>query len=119
MMKKNLVYLLIILIFNSLSAQKIVKLEKTEFWIYGTALGLFVGPVQSASRSLMIKITPENTYTEMFGFYSFSGKATAFLGPAALAAVTLAFNSQRFGMFTIVLFFLCGLLILVTIRTDH
>ena len=35
MMKKNLVYLLIILIFNSLSAQKIVKLEKTQFWIYG------------------------------------------------------------------------------------
>ena len=35
MMKKNLVYLLITLIFNSLSAQKIVKLEKTKFWIYG------------------------------------------------------------------------------------
>lgn len=35
MMQKNLVYLLIILIFNSLSSQKIEKLDKTQFWIYG------------------------------------------------------------------------------------
>jgi UMF1 family MFS transporter len=78
------------------------------FWCIGVLLTLFVGPVQAASRSLMVRITPEHKSTEMFGLYAFSGRITAFVGPWLLGMATLAFQSQRVGMATIVLFFIVG-----------
>ena len=86
--------------------------SKTLFWVFGVPLGLFVGPAQSASRSMMARLAPEEMRTEFFGLYALSGKATAFLGPAILAIVTDAFQSQRAGMATIVAFFLVGLVML-------
>jgi len=83
--------------------------DKMFFWIILLGMGLFVGPVQSASRSLMARLTPINARTEMFGLYAFSGKATAFLGPAILSWVTAMFSSQRAGMATIFIFMGVGL----------
>ena len=57
-------------------------------------------------------MAPADMRTEMCGLYALSGKATAFLGPALLAWVTVAFDSQRAGMATILVFFLVGLVIL-------
>ena len=88
----------------------------TWFWGLGIALGLFVGPAQSASRSLMARLAPEAIRTEMFGLYAFSGKATGFLGPVALAVVTTTFDSQRVGMGVVILFFVVGLLLLLRVR---
>jgi len=89
--------------------------DKTMFWIFGVPLGLFVGPAQSASRSLMAHIAPAELRTEMFGLYAFSGKATAFIGPALLALATDMFQSQRAGMATILIFFLAGGLLLLPV----
>ena len=86
------------------------------FWGLGILLGIFVGPAQSASRSLMARLAPEAIRTEMFGLYAFSGKATGFLGPIVLAAVTTAFDSQRVGMGVIIVFFIVGLLLLLRVR---
>lgn len=82
---------------------------KTMFWIFGLPLGFFVGPTQSASRSLMARMAPSNMRTEMFGLFALSGKATAFLGPALLGWITMATGSQRWGMATILAFFAVGL----------
>ena len=89
--------------------------DKMLFWIFGVPLGLFVGPAQSASRSLMAHIAPTELRTEMFGLYAFSGKATAFVGPALLALATDMFQSQRAGMATILIFFLAGGFLLLPI----
>ena len=88
---------------------------KTLFWVFGLPLGLFVGPAQSASRSMMAHMAPVDVRTEMFGLYALSGKATAFLGPALLAWATEAFASQRAGMATIVVFFGLGLVLLLRV----
>jgi len=85
---------------------------KTLFWVFGVPLGLFVGPAQAASRSMMARLAPAELRTEFFGLYALSGKATAFLGPALVALVTDMFQSQRAGMATIVVFFLIGVLLL-------
>ena len=53
---------------------------------------------------------PQELQTEMFGLYAFSGKATAFLGPAVLAFTTDLFASQRAGMATILIFLLLAAL---------
>lgn len=96
----------------ALGAAVLVVQSKTLFWVFGLPLGIFVGPAQAASRSMMVRLAPENIRAEMFGLYALSGKATAFLGPALLAWVTAATGSQRAGMATILVFFIVGLILL-------
>ena len=84
--------------------------SKWPFWICSLLLSLFVGPTQSASRSLMTHlISKQKTATEMFGLYALSGRVTAFLGPWILGSTTLLFNSQRIGMTTVLIFFVASL----------
>ncbi len=78
----------------------------------GCVLGLFVGPAQAASRSLMARLAPAQVRTELFGLYALSGKATAWIGPPLAGGVTLWADSHRAGMATILAFFLVGLILL-------
>lgn len=89
---------------------------KTLFWIGGLALGIFVGPCQAASRSLMARLAPPEERAEMFGLLALSGKATAFLGPAILGWVTAMTSSQRAGMATILVFWILGLAFITRVR---
>jgi UMF1 family MFS transporter len=86
------------------------------FWLFGLPLGLFLGPAQSASRSLMARLAPDDMRAEMFGLYALSGKATAFLGPAVFGLVTAATGSQRLGMATIIVFLAVGGGLLLLVR---
>ena len=83
-------------------------------WVAGIGIGIFAGPNQSASRSLMGRFVPNRRQSEFFGFYAFSGKATAFLGPLLLGLLSEAY-SQRVGVSVIVLFFLAGGALLWTV----
>ncbi len=87
--------------------------SRTLVWLFGGALGLFVGPAQAASRTYLARLAPPDTRTELFGLYALSGKATAFLGPWSVAMVTAATDSQRLGMTMILVFFLAGGLLLL------
>ena len=77
------------------------------FWVAGCGIGFFLGPNQSASRSLMARFVPKQHESEFFGFFAFSGKATAFLGPLLLGLLADAYN-QRVGVASVVLFFIVG-----------
>lgn len=91
--------------------------DKYIFWFFALALCLFVGPVQSASRTLMARlITQREISTELFGLFSLSGRITAFMGPWLLGYMTMAFGSQRIGMATILVFFVIGMLLLAPVR---
>lgn len=92
--------------------------DKTWFWVIGMALGTFMGPTQAASRSFMARLAPEDQRAEMFGLFALSGKATNFAGPLLLGWATLAFDSQRAGMATIVVFLVVGFALLLTVRED-
>lgn len=89
--------------------------DKTTFLMLGAALGIFFGPAQAASRSLMARLVPQGKETEMFGLYALSGKATTFLGPLIFGLATAAFDSARAGMATILVFFLVGAAVLSTV----
>lgn len=90
--------------------------DKTVFIALALGLGIFVGPAQAASRSLMARLSPNELETEMFGLYAFSGKSVAFLGPIFFGLATEAFDSQRAGMAVIILFFVAGGMVLATVR---
>ncbi|MGH9260813.1 MAG: MFS transporter, partial [Acidimicrobiales bacterium] len=90
--------------------------DRTALWVAGVLLGLFVGPNQSASRSLMGRLVPERRHAEFFGFFAFSGTATSFLGPLLLGAVTASFHSQRAGVATVMAFFVIGGVLLAMVN---
>jgi UMF1 family MFS transporter len=78
------------------------------FWIAGGLLGIFVGPTQAASRSLMGRMAPPELRTEMFGLFALSGKVTAYVGPFLLGTVTWWTGSQRLGIATVLVSFVIG-----------
>jgi UMF1 family MFS transporter len=89
--------------------------DKAVFWALALALGIFMGPAQSASRSLMAALAPPAEVSAHFGLFALSGRITGFLGPAALALVTAATGSQRAGMATVLVFLALGAAILTTV----
>jgi len=90
--------------------------SKFLFWVSGILVGLFAGPNQSASRSLMGRISPPNKVNEFYGFFAFSGKLTSFLGPMLLGIFTKYFDSQRYGVATVFVFFFVGFLLIQGVK---
>lgn len=112
--KKTIMVSLIGLTFASLIA--VVTTSTTMFWVSGILVGLLVGPNQSASRSLMGRFVPDDKETEFYGFFAFSGKATAFLGPFFLGRLTEWFDSQRAGVAIVLVFFVIGAILLTRVN---
>jgi len=98
------------------SIAAVAATELVWLWVGGIGIGIFVGPAQSASRSLIAKLSPTDEHAVYFGLFSLSGKATAFLGPAIVAFVTAASGSQRIGFAAITPFFVIGLLVLWAVK---
>src|SRR5699024_9912951 len=90
--------------------------DKTLFWVCAVPLGIFFGPAQAASRSLMARMAPPALQTEMFGLFALSGKITAFLGPALVASATAIFASQRAGMATVLILLVVGFVLMLGVR---
>src|SRR5690606_28907536 len=84
-------------------------------WVAGILIGIFTGPNQSASRSLMGRFVPKAVENEFFGFFAFSGKLTAFVGPFLLGILTDATGSQRVGVSIVLVLFVLGLALLMTV----
>lgn len=87
--------------------------SKTLFFGIGVVAGACMGGSQSASRSLMALLTPEDREAEFFGFYDgFCGKASAVIGTFVFGALSWATGSQRVAVLTVGLFFVAGLSLL-------
>lgn len=87
----------------------------TWFWVAGLTLGVFVGPVQAASRTYMARVAPDHLKNQMFGLLALSGKVTAFIGPFLVGWLTYFAGSQRIGMSVIVVLFLLGFVLLLRV----
>jgi UMF1 family MFS transporter len=85
------------------------------FWVAGILTGIFFGPNQAASRSLMGRFVPPHAENEFFGFFAFSGKLTAFIGPFLLGIITQLTGSQRLGVSVVLGLFVLGLIVLMTV----
>ncbi len=93
--------------------------NRTWFWVAGIGIGMFAGPNQAASRSLMGRFVPHQRQAEFFGFFQFSGKITAFMGPLLLGFVSELFGSQRPGVGTVAILFLIGGIILKSVNESE
>jgi UMF1 family MFS transporter len=115
--KKTIQISLFALIAASVAA--IVSPNKMLFWAAGIVIGIFSGPNQAASRSLMGRFIPKSKENQFYGFFAFSGKFTAFMGPFFLGLLTEIFDSQRVGVSVVVLFFVIGSLILRSVDENE
>jgi len=83
---------------------------------FAILIGLGAGPIQASSRTLLARMCPPGKTTEFFGFFSFSGKITAFAAPLAIGVATHATGSQRLGIATSLVFLIAGLLLLLRVK---
>ena len=89
------------------------------FWVAASIIGLMMGPNQSASRSLLAKLTPVQKQAEFFGLFSFSGKLSSMLGPLVYGSIVAATGDHKLAMASIIGFFVVGGLILLLVREEE
>jgi UMF1 family MFS transporter len=89
---------------------------KTIFWVFGLLLCVFVGPAQSASRSLLARVTPAGREGEIFGLYATTGRAASFLSPALWGLFITIFGAIHFGVLGIVLVLAVGLVLMLFVK---
>ena len=89
-----------------------------QFYGVGLLAGLAIGSCQSASRSMVSLLSPDDRHAEFFGFYAMSGKAAAIFGPLVYGILVLLFHSQRWAILSIAFFFVLGLALLQTVNED-
>ena len=94
-------------------ALAVLTSSKLMLWVSGMVIGVFSGPNQSASRSLMARLVPPDSQAQFFGFYAFSGKFTAFLGPLLFGIITQWTGSQRWGLSVVLVMLFMGMLIML------
>ena len=86
------------------------------YLVLGCLIGAAGGPLQAASRSLLIRIAPRDRIAQYFGLFALTGKVTSFIGPLLIGIITALTQSQKAGMAVLVLFFVTGLALLARVR---
>ncbi len=86
------------------------------YLVLGSLIGAAGGPLQAASRTLLIHMAPKDRIAQYFGLFALTGKVTSFTGPLLIGIVTAATQSQKAGMAVLVLFFVAGLALLARVR---
>lgn len=88
------------------------------YLVLGCLIGAAGGPLQAASRSLLVRMAPKDRIAQYFGLFALTGKVTSFVGPLLIGVVTAATASQKAGMAMLVVFFVAGLALLSRVRED-
>ncbi len=109
-----IIFSLVGLIFSSIAILFIYS--KSTFFLLAAVNGLFIGPVQSASRVVITSLLDKSNQGKGFGLFATSGKLTSFLGPLLVSTVTFITGSQRIGFSAAIILLLAGLIILLNIK---
>ena len=88
----------------------------TMFFVLAAINGLFIGPIQSASRVVITSMLNKKNQGKGFGLFATSGKLTSFVGPFLVSTVTFLSESQRIGFSAAIILLLAGLIILFKIK---
>jgi len=88
------------------------------FYALASVIGLTMGGIQSLSRSTYSKIIPENTpnTAAYFSFFDVTEKLSIVIGTATWGIIGQWFGSMRYSILALIVFFILGLLFLLTLR---
>ena len=102
------------------------------FFIVGGFAGFSLSGAQAVSRSMVSQLAPENKTAEFYGFLSVAGRTSTFVGPLVFGtltfrahnwyinhgfdALTAENNGLYWGIASILLFLIVGILLLLLVR---
>ncbi|TPQ35756.1 MFS transporter [Bradyrhizobium guangdongense] len=86
------------------------------YLVLGCLIGAAGGPLQAASRTMLIRLAPKDRIAQYFGLFALTGKVTSFVGPLLIGLITAATASQKAGMAVLVVFFVAGLGLLMRVK---
>ncbi|MGC8855652.1 MAG: MFS transporter [Anaerolineae bacterium] len=89
-----------------------------EFFILGAIIALVMGGSQAISRSLFAQMIPDGREAEFYAFYEVSERGTSWTGPLLFGLANQMFGSLRYGILSLIFFFIMGLLILPFVNTQ-
>jgi UMF1 family MFS transporter len=85
------------------------------FYALAVLVGLVQGGTQALSRSLFAEMVPKRLSAEFFGFFSTGAKFAGILGPFLFGVIAQLGGSSRWGILSVVLFFLVGAVLLLRV----
>lgn len=88
----------------------------TGFMILAMLVATSQGGVQALSRSYFGKLVPKENSNEFFGFYNIFGRFAAIMGPAIVALATQLTGKSSNGLFSILVLFIIGGLVLTRVK---
>ncbi|MDT0182059.1 MFS transporter [Microbacterium sp. ARD31] len=113
---KNVIVASLVALIATGTAVLFIGTAQVGFWIAGLILCAFVGPIQSASRTFLARVTPEGREGEIFGLYATTGRAVSFLAPGLFALFVSLSGDTRLGILGIVLVLAAGLLLMIPVK---
>lgn len=93
--------------------------KEWHFLMLGFGVAMVQGGSQALSRSLVGKLMPKSKSAEFFGFFSVSEKFNTVVGPAIMSLVTQLTGNSRFGIVSLVIFFIAGILMLQKVDIER
>lgn len=88
----------------------------TEYYFVGLLAGIAMGASQSSSRTMLALLTPDSKMSEFFGFYAFSGKLAAVVGPLLYGEIDRLTTSDRLPILSVLVFIVLGGALLQTVN---
>jgi UMF1 family MFS transporter len=92
------------------------SLQERVFMGFALLLGICMGPMQAASRTMIGRLAPPGMTGEFFGLFALSGRATAWMAPLAIDIVTSTMRSNRWGIACVLVFLVLGFVLLGRVR---
>ncbi|HOE70215.1 MAG TPA: MFS transporter [Brevefilum sp.] len=86
--------------------------KEWHFLLLGFGVAMVQGGSQALSRSLVGQLMPKSKTAEFYGFFSVSEKFNTVVGPFIMALVTQLTGDGRYGIISLVVFFVAGILML-------
>ena len=93
--------------------------RELEFWLLAFVVALILGGSQALSRSIFSQMIPKGREAEFFSFYEVSERGTSWMGPFIFARVNDFTRSFRTGILSLIVLFVVGLGILVTVNVPR
>jgi UMF1 family MFS transporter len=90
----------------------------THFMLLALLVGLVQGGTQALSRSLFASMVPPHRSGEFFGFYGVFEKFSGIFGPLLFALVIALGGTSRYGILSVIVFFIAGIALLTRVDVD-
>lgn len=102
-------------VYTSIATLGFLMSASWHFWTLAVLVAMVQGGIQGLSRSIYASMIPLGRSTEFFGFYSVSSKFAGIAGPLVFAIVGQSMNTSRYGILSLVAFFVVGGILLTRV----